>query len=116
MGFKQAAVLAPVSFFLGKFSKKRLCLPVRSYNSPGVFFICFNVDHRILWGQLTEDVVADGFQFYTTFFNAPPAIKVLFAAMLSFDAYCSVLIPAGSITRHGGGRDHWSCFQAPQMG
>ncbi|KAF8227541.1 hypothetical protein L208DRAFT_1424705 [Tricholoma matsutake] len=64
MGFKQAAVLAPVSFFLG------------------VFFICFNVDHRILWGQMTEDVVADGFQFYATFFNAPPAIKALLHGMV----------------------------------
>ena len=26
--------------------------------------------------QLTDDVIEDGFQFYTTFFNAPPAIKV----------------------------------------
>ncbi|RDB20818.1 Secretory component protein SHR3 [Hypsizygus marmoreus] len=64
MGFKHAAVLAPVSFFLG------------------VFFICFNVDHRILWAPLTEDVVADGFQFYTTFFNAPPAIKALLHGMV----------------------------------
>ncbi|KIK07728.1 hypothetical protein K443DRAFT_672990 [Laccaria amethystina LaAM-08-1] len=59
MGFKQAAVLAPVSFFLG------------------VQLICLNVDHRLLWGELTEDVIRDGFQFYTTFFNAPPAIKAL---------------------------------------
>jgi len=44
----------------------------------GVLFISFNVDHRILWGAagLTEEVVMDGFQFYATFFNAPPAIKV----------------------------------------
>ena len=42
----------------------------------GVLFICFNVDYRILWGELTDEVVNDGFQFYTTFFNAPPAIKV----------------------------------------
>ncbi|KAF8074769.1 Shr3 amino acid permease chaperone [Lyophyllum atratum] len=64
MGFKQAAVLAPVSFFLG------------------VLFICFNIDHRILWGQLTNDVVSDGFQFYATFFNAPPAIKALLHGMI----------------------------------
>ncbi|KXN89379.1 Secretory component protein SHR3 [Leucoagaricus sp. SymC.cos] len=66
MGFKQAAVLAPVSFFLG------------------VQFICFNVDHRILWGSggLTDEVVADGFQFYATFFNAPPAIKALLHGMI----------------------------------
>jgi hypothetical protein len=58
MGFRQAAVLGPVCFFLG------------------VLFICFNIDHRVLWTPLTEDTVEDGFQFYTTFFNAPPAIKV----------------------------------------
>ncbi|PPQ94630.1 hypothetical protein CVT25_009361 [Psilocybe cyanescens] len=55
MGFKQAAILTPVSFFL---------------------------DHRLLWGELTEEVVADGFQFYTTFFNAPPAIKALLHGMV----------------------------------
>ncbi|KAF8159753.1 Shr3 amino acid permease chaperone [Crassisporium funariophilum] len=64
MGFKQAAILAPVSFFLG------------------VLFICFNVDHRLLWGEITEDVITDGFQFYTTFFNAPPAIKALLHGMV----------------------------------
>ncbi|GLB43449.1 putative ER membrane protein SH3 [Lyophyllum shimeji] len=64
MGFAQAAVLAPVSFFLG------------------ILFICFNVDHRILWGQLTNDVIDDGFQFYATFFNAPPAIKALLHGMI----------------------------------
>ncbi|KAG6919538.1 hypothetical protein DXG01_005128 [Tephrocybe rancida] len=64
MGFKQAAVLAPVSFFLG------------------VLFICFTVDHRILWGELTPEVAQDGFQFYTTFFSAPPAIKALLHAMV----------------------------------
>ncbi|KNZ71629.1 Secretory component protein SHR3 [Termitomyces sp. J132] len=64
MSFKQAAVLGAVSFFLG------------------VLFICFNVDHRILWGELTKDVVDDGFQFYTTFFNSPPAIKALLHGMV----------------------------------
>ncbi|KAG5645734.1 hypothetical protein DXG03_005430 [Asterophora parasitica] len=64
MGFKQAAVLAPVSFFLG------------------VLFICFNVDHRILWGDLGQEGIADGFQFYATFFNAPPAIKALLHGMV----------------------------------
>lgn len=42
----------------------------------GVLFICFTVDYRILWGELSEEVIKDGFQFYTTFFKAPPAIKV----------------------------------------
>ncbi|PPQ65763.1 hypothetical protein CVT26_000364 [Gymnopilus dilepis] len=65
MGFKQAAVLAPVSFFLG------------------VLFICFTVDHRLLWGEVSEDAITDGFQFYTTFFNAPPAIKALLHGMVA---------------------------------
>ncbi|KAJ3809596.1 Shr3 amino acid permease chaperone [Lentinula lateritia] len=64
MTFKQAAVLAPVSFFLG------------------ILFICFNVDHKLLWGELTETVIADGFSFYTTFFNSPPAIKALLHGMI----------------------------------
>ncbi|KAF9523052.1 Shr3 amino acid permease chaperone [Crepidotus variabilis] len=63
MSFKQAAILAPVSFFLG------------------VLFICFNVDHRVLWGIVDDEVIKDGFQFYTTFFNAPPAIKALLHGM-----------------------------------
>ncbi|KAF8623918.1 hypothetical protein AX17_007246 [Amanita inopinata Kibby_2008] len=64
MGFKQAAVLGPVSFFLG------------------VLFICFTVDHRLLWAELTEESVNDGFQFYTTFFSSPPAIKALLHGMI----------------------------------
>ncbi|KAJ7460548.1 Shr3 amino acid permease chaperone [Mycena latifolia] len=64
MGFRQAAVLGPVCFFLG------------------VLFICFNIDHRVLWGGLSEDTVEDGFQFYTTFFNAPPAIKAMLHGMV----------------------------------
>jgi len=64
MGFRQAAVLGPVCFFLG------------------VLFICFNIDHRVLWGGLTDDTVEDGFQFYTTFFNAPPAIKAMLHGMV----------------------------------
>ncbi|KAJ7126611.1 Shr3 amino acid permease chaperone [Mycena crocata] len=64
MGFRQAAVLGPVCFFLG------------------VLFICFNIDHRVLWGGLDESTVQDGFQFYTTFFNAPPAIKALLHGMV----------------------------------
>ena len=41
-----------------------------------MLFICFNVDYRVLHTQLTDEVVGDAFQFYATFFNAPPAIKV----------------------------------------
>ncbi|KAG6819972.1 hypothetical protein H0H93_006875 [Arthromyces matolae] len=47
-----------------------------------VLFICFNVDHRLLWGEVTKDAIDDGFQFYTTFFNAPPAIKALLHGMV----------------------------------
>jgi len=36
----------------------------------------------MLWGEVSEDVIADGFQFYTTFFNAPPAIKALLHGMV----------------------------------
>lgn len=43
---------------------------------PGILFICSTIDYRLLWGKVTNDVINDGFQFYTTFFNAPPAIKV----------------------------------------
>ncbi|KAI0793970.1 hypothetical protein C8Q74DRAFT_547404 [Fomes fomentarius] len=57
MGYRQAAVLVSVSFFLG------------------VLSICLNVDYRILFSPLTGDVARDGFEFYTTFYNAPPAIK-----------------------------------------
>ncbi|KAG1869579.1 Shr3 amino acid permease chaperone [Suillus subluteus] len=59
MGFRQGAVLASCSFFLG------------------VLFICFFVDYRILHQELTEEIIEDGFQFYATFFNAPPAIKAV---------------------------------------
>ncbi|KAK2465627.1 hypothetical protein APHAL10511_002171 [Amanita phalloides] len=65
MSFKNAAVLAPVSFFLG------------------VLFICLNVDHRLLWAELTDESLNDGFQFYTTFFSSPPAIKALLHGMVA---------------------------------
>ncbi|TFL01887.1 Shr3 amino acid permease chaperone, partial [Pterulicium gracile] len=65
MGFKQAAVLAPISFFLG------------------VLFICFNIDHKLLFTDHTDEAIADGFHFYTTFFNAPPAIKALLHGLVA---------------------------------
>lgn len=64
MGFRQAIVLGSVSFFLG------------------VLFICFNVDHKLLWGELTEETIQDGMQFYTTFYGSPPAIKVSSSLLL----------------------------------
>ncbi|KAI0731242.1 Shr3 amino acid permease chaperone [Earliella scabrosa] len=57
MGYRQAAVLVSTSFFLG------------------VLAICLNVDYRILFTPPAEDVIRDGFEFYTTFYNSPPAIK-----------------------------------------
>ncbi|KAJ7180428.1 Shr3 amino acid permease chaperone [Mycena filopes] len=64
MGFAAAVVSACCAFFLG------------------VLYICLNIDHRVLWGDLTPDTIEDGFQFYTTFFNAPPAIKALLHGMV----------------------------------
>ncbi|KIJ55386.1 hypothetical protein M422DRAFT_23983 [Sphaerobolus stellatus SS14] len=64
MGFRQAAVLSAVSFFLG------------------VLFICFNIDQKLLFQTLTEQSIGDGFQFYTTFYNAPLAVKGLMHAMI----------------------------------
>jgi len=64
MGYRQAAVLTSVSFFLG------------------VLFICLNVDYRILFTPLTDEVVKDGIDFYTTFYHSPPAIKALMHAVM----------------------------------
>ncbi|KAK0467318.1 Shr3 amino acid permease chaperone [Desarmillaria tabescens] len=64
MGFRHAAVLGPVSFFLG------------------ILSICFTLDHALLWRPVTAEIISDGFQFYTTFFNAPTAIKALLHAMM----------------------------------
>ncbi|RPD64322.1 hypothetical protein L226DRAFT_533613 [Lentinus tigrinus ALCF2SS1-7] len=64
MGYRQGAVLVSVSFFLG------------------VLLICLNVDYRILFTPLTDSVVRDGYEFYTTFYNAPPAIKALLHAVV----------------------------------
>jgi len=66
MGFRQGAILASCSFFLG------------------VLFICYFVDYRILHQELTEQTIEDGFQFYATFFNAPPAIKALLHGFMGF--------------------------------
>ncbi|KZT70744.1 hypothetical protein DAEQUDRAFT_764322 [Daedalea quercina L-15889] len=68
MGFRQAAVLSSVSFFLG------------------VLLICLNVDYPILFTPLTDDVLRDGFEFYTTFYKSPPAIKALMHAVMGAGA------------------------------
>lgn len=54
----------------------------RNRSFSGVQFICFNVDYRVLFQEVTEEAVTDGFQFYATFFNAPPAIKALLHGMI----------------------------------
>lgn len=41
-----------------------------------MLFICLNVDYRVLFTPLTDEVARDGLEFYTTFFHAPTAIKV----------------------------------------
>ncbi|KAI0763763.1 Shr3 amino acid permease chaperone [Trametes elegans] len=64
MGYRQAAVLTSVSFFLG------------------VLFICLNVDYRVLFTPPSERVVRDGIEFYTTFYNSPPAIKALLHSIM----------------------------------
>ncbi|KAL6300034.1 Shr3 amino acid permease chaperone [Sparassis latifolia] len=68
MGYRQAAVLAADCFCLG------------------VLFICFNVDYRVLFTPLTDDVVRDGFEFYKTFYNAPSGIKALLHAVMGVGA------------------------------
>ena len=40
------------------------------------------MDYRLLWGELTEEVISDGFQFYATFYRSPPAIKALLHGMV----------------------------------
>lgn len=45
--------------------------------------MCFTVDHQLLFVELTEQAVEDGFLFYATFYNAPPAIKVCSRRLLS---------------------------------
>ena len=92
MSFKQAAVLAPVCFFLGEpHSGRAVALPLtEGHTHAGVLFICFNVDHRTLWGTLTDEAVADATQFYTTFYNAPKAIKVRAARSLMRVCGCAL--------------------------
>jgi len=64
MGFRQAAVLSSACFILG------------------ILFINFTVDHKLLFSKFTEQDVEDGFFYYTTFYNAPPAIKALLHAII----------------------------------
>ncbi|KAG8753097.1 hypothetical protein FRC11_007720 [Ceratobasidium sp. 423] len=55
----------------------------RGTSDPSILFICFNVDHKVLYAApLTDKIVDDGFEFYTTFYNAPGAVKALLHAMM----------------------------------
>lgn len=72
----QAGCCTLLSFLLSRQVKYLVFWKTFLLFVAGVLFICFNIDHRILYSELTEQVITDGFQFYTTFFNAPPAIKV----------------------------------------
>lgn len=82
MGFGQALVLAAVSFFLGMLlvlcgryveAGKKL---TRRVHGLGVQFINFNVDHRVLFDSASPETIQNSYAFYTTFFNAPLAIRV----------------------------------------
>ncbi|KLO19048.1 hypothetical protein SCHPADRAFT_865628 [Schizopora paradoxa] len=64
MGFTQAAVLSSACFVLG------------------ILFVCFTVDHKLLFTAYTDQSIEDGFLFYTTFYNAPPAIRTLLHSMV----------------------------------
>lgn len=79
MGFRQGAVLSATSFFLGNSCSSRNGYPANL--SSGVLFIAFNVDRRILYvsGKPSELDYADAVKFYTTFYEAPLAIKVCVA-------------------------------------
>jgi hypothetical protein len=72
---KQAFSLPFHSFLVGQCNFTRVLAFVLNWSAdPGVLFICFNVDHRVLY-YFSEEAADDGFQFYATFFNSPPAIK-----------------------------------------
>jgi len=64
MGFRQGVVLATTCFLFG------------------VLLACFTIDYRVLFEPLTEEIVQDGFQYYRTFYNAPPGIKALLHGLI----------------------------------
>jgi hypothetical protein len=47
-----------------------------SLHDTGVLLACFTIDYRVLFEPLTEEITKDGFQYYKTFYYAPPGIKV----------------------------------------
>ena len=50
-------------------------MPLLQY-LPGVLFISFNADYRVLYQPLTEKSVDDAMQYYRTFYSAPKAVLV----------------------------------------
>jgi len=47
-----------------------------------VVLACSTIDYRVLFEPLTEEIVKDGFQYYKTFYNAPPGIKALLHGLI----------------------------------
>jgi len=64
MGFRQGVVLSTTCFLFG------------------VLLACFAIDYRVLFESLTEEIALDGFQYYKTFYNAPPGIKALLHGLI----------------------------------
>ena len=54
----------------------------------GVLFVCFTVDHKLLFTNYGDQDVEDSFFFYTTFYNAPQVIRVC----RRIDYYCCLSI------------------------
>ena len=76
--------------------------------------ICLNVDYRVLFTPLTEEVVRDGFEFYTTFYNSPPAIKVrtlsyLWPPFASRRTNTRAVLPSLSRSHCAPDGMHWIC-------
>ncbi|EJU03905.1 hypothetical protein DACRYDRAFT_29583, partial [Dacryopinax primogenitus] len=64
MGFRQAALLGSICFFLG------------------ILFINFNVDHQVLFLPKNDTAVQQGYAYYTTFLRAPLAVKALMHTLM----------------------------------
>ncbi|KAG8847151.1 hypothetical protein FRB96_001669 [Tulasnella sp. 330] len=73
MSYRHAVVLSTTSFFLG------------------VLFISFNVDYRLLYGEVTPEAFQAALQFYTTFYTAPVAVKTLLHSLIGIDIFALVL-------------------------
>jgi hypothetical protein len=114
MGFRHAAVLSATSFFLGEFFLGFHFVQSNRFNRRayiGVLFISFNVDRRILYGGVrpSEEDYADAFKFYTTFFEAPLAIKVILPPLFPVS---SLYQSTGATTCSNGDRSSCACWKA----